>query len=175
MKRNVLLVLVLCVVLMLCACKQEDTVSTALGEFTYKQVFTSSLGDDVVAESGNTLLVIYLTPTDGSDVDDAAKDFFYSGTKAKIDGASYDMSYLAYEKVNDSYMRYVLVFEVADNGYETASEPPVVELILPSALPETSDTQASAETSAQTSASAEVSVSAEASATATPVETTTTE
>lgn len=121
--------------LVLTACSSPEPIQTGIGSFEYEQTFMSQIEDTVPAE-GNTLLVIYLTPVDGTQVDlDAAKDYFYNGTKVKLAGETYDFKCLAYEKVDNSYIRFGLVFEVKDNGYAEATEQPTVELILP-AVPE---------------------------------------
>ena len=137
MRRNRLasLCLAVCAALLLSACSAPEPLKTDIGSFEYKQTFMTQIGDTVPSE-GNTLLVIYLTPVEGSDVDlDVAKDYFYNGTKVKLAGETYDFKCLAYEKVDESYIRFGLVFEVKDNGYADATEQPVVELMLPP-LPE---------------------------------------
>lgn len=127
----ILLVLAICTVLLLGACSAQEPIVTDIGSFEYEQTFMSQIGDTVPAE-GDTLLVIYLTPVDGTKVDlDAAKDYFYNGTKVKLAGETYDFKCLAYEQVDSSYIRFGLVFEVKDNDYAEATEQPVVELILP--------------------------------------------
>jgi len=133
----------------LSACSSPEPIETAIGNFEYQQTFMSQIGDTVAAQ-GNTLLVIYLTPVDGTEVDlDTAKSYFYNGTKAELAGETYDFKCLAYEKVDGSYIRFGLVFEVKDNGYAEATEQPVVKLMLPS-LPKATPTGApsSSETAA---------------------------
>jgi hypothetical protein len=133
MKASRLISALLAVVLAvgLSACNAPEPIKTDLGEFEYEQTFMTQIGDTVPA-AGNTLLVIYLTPTEGTTVDlDLAKDYFYNGTKVKLAGETYDFTCLAYEQVDGSYIRYGLVFEVKDNGYADATEQPVVELLLP--------------------------------------------
>ncbi|MGI5848484.1 MAG: hypothetical protein ACOX8Q_00200 [Christensenellales bacterium] len=131
MKKNVLLVLALCIVMLFCACEKPQTISIALGEFEYEQKIDSSLGDAVASE-GNTFLVVYLTPVKGNDVTmDDAHHYFYSGTSAVIDNQTYDLYCLAYEKVDSQTVRYGLVFEIADNVYTDSNKPPVVSLVLP--------------------------------------------
>jgi hypothetical protein len=41
------------------------------------------------------------------------------------------MAFLAYEKVDGSFVRYGLVFEVIDNDFENAKQLPETSLILP--------------------------------------------
>ena len=126
---SALLAVVLAVALS--ACSAPEPIKTDIGEFEYEQTFMAQIGDTVPA-AGNTLLVIYLTPGEGTTVDlDLAKDYFYNGTKVKLAGEAYDFTCLAYEQVDGSYIRYGLVFEVKDNGYADATEQPVVELMLP--------------------------------------------
>jgi hypothetical protein len=119
----------------LSACSAPAPVETAIGNFEYEQTFMPQI-DDTVAAQGNTLLVIYLTPVDGTKVDlDLAKNYFYNGTKVELAGETYGFKCLAYEKVDGSYIRFGLVFEVKDNGYADATEQPQVKLMLPP-LPE---------------------------------------
>ena len=132
--RNILLVVAASVVMLLCACSEAEPVVTDIGSFQYEQKFMTQIGDTTAAE-GNTLLVIYLTPVDEVSVDlTAAKDYFYNGTQVVLADETYDFKCLAYEKIDNSYIRYGLVFEVKDNGYSEETEQPVVELRLP-ALP----------------------------------------
>ena len=115
----------------LSACSAPQPIATDIGSFEYEQKFMPQI-EDTVAAQGNTLLVIYLTPVDGTAVDlDAAKDYFYNGTKVELAGETYDFKALAYEKVDNSYIRFGLVFEVKDNGYSEKTEQPQVKLILP--------------------------------------------
>ncbi len=133
MKGSRLIASLLAVVLAvaLSACSAPEPIKTDIGEFQYEQTFMAQIGDTVPA-AGNTLLVLYLTPAEGTSVDlDLAKNYFYNGTKAKLAGETYDFTCLAYEQVDGSYIRYGLVFEVKDNGYADATEQPVVELLLP--------------------------------------------
>ncbi len=132
MKKNLLVVLVIIMVLAaFTGCSKAEPLSTSLGDFENEQVFTKTLGEDTAGE-GNIFLVIYLKPAEGNNVtmDDAQK-YFYSGVQARVAGLEYDLSYLAYEKVDDSFLRYGLVFEVMDNDYENAKQMPEVTLILP--------------------------------------------
>jgi len=138
MKKYIVLIVCLCAVLALSACQQQEPIPTELGEFTYAQDFTPNLGEDVIAAEGNTLLVIYLSPVTGLEVDlDAADDYFYSGTQVILDGETHDLKCVAYERTSNKVVRCVLVFEVPDKGYDEASEAPVVQLVLPS-LPDDS-------------------------------------
>ncbi len=137
MKRNrlTILVLVIGMVMLISACSAPEPIQTGIGKFEYSHEFMAQI-DDTVPAAGNTLLVIYLKPAEGTSADlDQAREYFYNGTKVKLAGETYDMTALAFEKVDNSYIRYGLVFEVKDNGYAEAKEQPVVELILPS-LPE---------------------------------------
>lgn len=131
MKKYGVLVCVVCIILLFCACQQSDPISTKLGEFEYEQEFLPSIEDLVPAE-GNTLLVIYLTPADGTDLDlDEAGEYFKSGTKVVVEEQTYDMCCLAYEKVNNKEVRCALIFEIADNGYSDTTAQPTISLILP--------------------------------------------
>jgi len=131
-KKYNLLILVICLILLTAACAKGEPIATDIGSFEYSQEFMQSI-DDTVAQDGNTLLVIYLKPVDGANVDlDAAEDFFFSGTKAVLADNTYDLKCIAFEQVDNAYVRVGLVFEVADNGYEDAAEQPTVKLILPS-------------------------------------------
>jgi hypothetical protein len=133
MKASRLLAVVaaLMMAVVLSACSAPQPIGTDIGSFEYEQKFMSQIEDTVAAE-GNTLLVIYLTPVDGTAVDlDAAKDYFYNGTKVELAGETYDFKALAYEKVDNSYIRFALIFEVKDNGYSEKTEQPQVKLILP--------------------------------------------
>ena len=130
--------------LVLSACSAPQLVETDLGSFEYEQKFMSQI-EDTVADQGNTLLVIYLTPVDGNAADlDTVKDYFYNGTKVELAGETYDFKCLAYEKVDGSYIRFGLVFEVKDNGYNEKTEQPQVKLLLPAALPSQSMPEATA-------------------------------
>ncbi len=131
MKRRVVLILAVCIILLFGACEKSLPLTTKLGDFRYKQEFTSSIGE-VTATEGNTYLVIYLTPDEGNEVTtDEAHEYFYSGTKTKIGGETYDMYCLVFEKIDNKFVRFGLVFEVVDNGYADAKEQPAVSLILP--------------------------------------------
>ncbi len=131
-KKFDLLILVVCLLLLVSACSKADPIVTDVGSFEYSQEFMPSI-DDAVAAEGNTLLVVYLTPASGTDLDlDAAQDYFFSGTKAILANETYDLKCIAYEQVNNAYVRLGLVFEVKDNGYTDSAEQPVVQLVLPS-------------------------------------------
>jgi hypothetical protein len=113
------------------ACSGPEPIETGIGSFTYEQKFMPEI-DDLAAGEGNTLLVIYLTPAGGTAADlDAAKEYFYNGTQVELAGETYDFKALAYEKVDGSYIRFGLIFEVEDNGYSEEAEQPQVKLILP--------------------------------------------
>ena len=113
------------------ACTGPEPIQTGIGSFTYEQKFMPEI-EDLKAGEGNTLLVIYLTPAAGTAADlDAAREYFYSGTKVELAEETYDFKALVYEKVDGSYIRYGLIFEVKDNGYSEEAEQPQVKLILP--------------------------------------------
>ncbi|MDD5018397.1 MAG: hypothetical protein PHO15_09890 [Eubacteriales bacterium] len=137
MKKVILLILAACIVILFCACDQPDPIITGVGEFQSSHEFVSSIGSEEdgslkTAADGNTFLLIYLTPVDGTEVDlDAADVYFRSGARAVVDTDTYDLLYLAYDEVNDAYVRCVLIFEVADNGYSDGSAQPTVSLDLP--------------------------------------------
>lgn len=131
-KKYNLLILVICLILLVTACAKADPIATDIGSFEYSQEFMQSI-DDTVAAQGNTLLVIYLKPVDGTNLDlDAADDYFFGGTQAILADNTYDLKCIAFEQVDNAYVRVGLVFEVADNGYEDAAEQPTVQLVLPS-------------------------------------------
>ena len=131
MKRKLLIVIVICIAFLLTACATPEPITTELGDFEYEQIFTSQLGEEVAAD-GNTFLVVYLTPVEGNGVtEDDAQEYFYRGTKARVETQEYAMAFLAYEKVDGSFVRYGLVFEVVDNDYENAKQLPETSLILP--------------------------------------------
>lgn len=135
MKASRLLAVALALVmaLVLGACTASDPIQTGIGSFTYEQKFMPEI-EDLKAGEGNTLLVIYLTPAAGTPTDlDAAREYFYSGTQVELAGETYDFKALVYEKVGGSYIRYGLIFEVKDNGYNDEAEQPQVKLILPKA------------------------------------------
>jgi len=124
--------LVVCLILLVTACAKAEPIVTDVGSFEYSQDFMHSI-DDTAAAQGNTLLVIYLKPADGTNLDlDAAEDYFFGGTQAVLADNTYDLKCIAFEQVDNAYVRVGLVFEVADNGYEDAAEQPTVRLLLPS-------------------------------------------
>ena len=131
-KKYNLLILMVCLILLVTACAKADPIVTDIGSFEYKQEFMKSI-DDTVAADGNTLLVIYLKPAEGTNLDlDAAEDYFFGGTQAILADNTYDLKCLSFERVDNAYIRVGLVFEVVDNGYEEAAEQPTVQLVLPS-------------------------------------------
>ncbi len=132
MKKYLLVALVIIMVLTAAAgCSKADPLSTSLGDFEYEQVFTKTLGEETAGED-SIYLVIYLKPAEGNAVTmDQAQEYFYSGVQARVAGLEYDLSFLAYEKVDESFLRYGLVFEVMDDNYENAKQMPEVTLILP--------------------------------------------
>jgi len=126
------IILVICLIVLVAGCAKPDPIVTDIGSFEYSQEFMTSI-DDVTAQSGNILLVVYLKPVEGTTLDlDAAEDYFFKGTQATLAGTTYDLKCLSFEKVDNAYVRVGLVFEVTDNNYEKASEQPVVQLSLPS-------------------------------------------
>ena len=132
MKKYLLVALVIVMVLAAAAgCSKAEPLSTSLGDFEYEQVFTKTLGDETAGQD-SIFLVIYLKPAEGNAVTmDEAQKYFYSGVQARVAGLEYDLSFLAYEKVDNSFLRYGLVFEVLDDNYENAKQLPEVTLILP--------------------------------------------
>lgn len=131
-KKTNLVILIVCLILLVTACAKPDPIVTEIGSFDYSQKFMASI-DDVTAAQGNTLLVIYLKPAEGTTLDlDIAEDYFFKGTTATLAEATYDLKCLSYEKVDNAYVQVGLVFEVTDNNYEKAAEQPVVQLSLPS-------------------------------------------
>ena len=132
MKRTiVILVLAAVLAAVFSGCTPDEPIETDLGSFYYEQEFVSSVGDDTASE-GNTFLVIRLTPADGTDVtlDDARAFFYNNPTQAVVDEAAYDLYCLAYEQTSDGNIRFALLFEVEDKGYEDSKEQPGVSLIL---------------------------------------------
>lgn len=135
MKKIALLIVVLCMAL--AACAAPPTVSTPLGKFEYSQETMASIEDDqgnsLAAAAGNTLLVVYMTPDkDTSVTEDQAYSYFYNGTKATVEGQAYDLKCIALEKTGGK-LRYGLVFEVKDNGYD--KKQPDVSLALSQSAP----------------------------------------
>lgn len=138
MKKFALLLVIVCMAL--AACSAPPTVTTPLGKFEYSQEIMSSIKDDqgnsLTAAQGNTLLVVYMTPDGKSNItEDQAYSYFYNGTKATVEGQSYDLKCIALEMAGGK-VRYGLVFEVADNGYD--KKQPDVALFVPQSVPETS-------------------------------------
>ena len=138
MKKTILLLL-LCVVMLLAACAQAEEIKTGIGNYTKTETFmseiTSNSGETVKADAGNTLLVVTLTPAEGVVVDlDKADEYFMNGTQAPLDGPTYDIVGVAYERENagDPIIKCRLVFEVKDNGYSDSNEKPEVQILLPS-------------------------------------------
>lgn len=131
MKRKLLVVIIICIAFLLAACAAPDPITTPLGDFEYEQIFTRSLGEETASE-GNTYLVVYLTPAEGNSVTiDEAQEYFYRGVSVRVDMQEYTMAFLAFEKIDGSFVRFGLVFEVADNDYENAKQLPETSLILP--------------------------------------------
>lgn len=131
MKKILLIAIVICAAVVLCACSAPEPLTTTLGDFDFEQIFTPQIGEETAAQ-GNTFLIVYLTPVEGNPVTlDDAQDYFYKGTQARVEELVYDMAFLAYEKVDGSFVRFGLVFEVVDNDYENAKQMPTVSLILP--------------------------------------------
>lgn len=132
MKKVLLVILVLCMATaVFSGCSKSEPISTSLGEFEYEQLFSKTLGEETAGE-GNTYLIVYLTPAEGNEVTmDEAQEYFYSGVKARVGEVEFDMTFLAYEKVDGNFLRFGLVFEVVDNDYENAKKLPDVILILP--------------------------------------------
>ena len=132
MKKTIaLLILAVFAAALFCGCAQEEPIETDLGAFHYEQEFVRSVGDDTAAD-GNTFLVVRLTPADGTNVTlDEARAFFYdNNTQSVVDGVTYDLYCLAYEQTGGSNIRFALLFEVEDKGYEDSNEQPEVSLIL---------------------------------------------
>ena len=132
MKKVLLAVLVLCILTaVFSGCSKPEPIPTQLGNFEYEQRFSKTIGEETAGE-GSIYLVIYLTPAEGNEVTlDDAQDYFYSGVKARVADLVYEMTFLAYEKVDGSFLRFGLVFEILDNDYENAKNHPEVTLILP--------------------------------------------
>lgn len=131
MKRKLLVVIIICIAFLMAACAAPEPITTSLGDFEYEQIFTRSLGEETASE-GNTYLVVYLTPVEGNGVTiDDAQEYFYGGVSVRVDTQEYTMAFLAFEKVDESFVRFGLVFEVADNDYENAKQLPETSLVLP--------------------------------------------
>lgn len=136
MKKLALLMVLVC--LALAACAPPMTVDTPLGKFEYSQETMAAIEDDqgnsLTAAAGNTLLVVYMTPDkDSSITEDQAYSYFYNGTKASVEGQTYDLACMSLEKAGGK-VRYGLVFEVKDNGYD--KKQPNVTLMVPQSVPE---------------------------------------
>jgi hypothetical protein len=152
MKKFALLMILVC--LALAACSAPPAVSTPLGKFEYTQETMAGIEDDqgnsLTAAAGNTLLVVYMTPDKDSSInEDQAYTYFYNGTQASVAGQTYDLKCIALEK-SGGRLRYGLVFEITDNGYD--QKQPDVSLSLPESAP-----AVSAEPSAAADPSAAVS------------------
>jgi len=137
MKKTILLLL-LCAVMVLSACAQAEEIKTGIGNYTQTASFMSEItansGETVTAAPGDILLVVTLTPAEGAVVDlDQADEYFMNGTQATLDGATYKIVGVAYERENagDPIIKCRLVFEVPDNGYSDSKEKPEVQLVLP--------------------------------------------
>lgn len=136
MKKQLLIVAVICIALLFGACAASEPMETDLGAFQYEQDFMPQIVDEAgntyTAASGNTYLVVYLKPAQGVKVSlDEAQQYFFGGTSAALSGETYDMSFMVFEKVDNQYIRFGLVFEVKDYDYENAKEQPSVTLTLP--------------------------------------------
>ena len=138
--KRILLPLLLCAAMLLSACAKAQEVETAIGNCTVSQEFVSGIeansGEKVTAGAGNILLVITLTPVEGVVIDlDKADDYFLGGTRVKLEGTSYDLTCVAYERnhAGDAVIKCRLVFEVADNDYTESNKNIQPELVLPSA------------------------------------------
>ncbi len=139
MKRTILPVLIFCVILALAACGAQKAYPTAIGDFETDQETMLTMEDDhgnaLAASPGKILLVIYLTPAEGNEVnEDQACAFFYSGSKVAVGGQIYDMKCISLEKVG-AKVRYGLVFDIANNGYTEQNKPEPV-LQLPQSVPQ---------------------------------------
>ena len=134
--------IVLCACLLLTACSKAEPIKTPIGSFDYSQTYVTSIqnrfggteGSAFVPAQGNIFLVVYLTPVGGSDVSlDEAQNYFQTATSAYLAGEAYELFCLAFEQIDGVSERIGLVFEVKDNGYEDAAEPPALKLELASA------------------------------------------
>ena len=138
MKKIVLPLLLLCALISLCACSKPPVVQTAIGDFEFDQDINPSMEDDfdneLTAADGNTLLEVSLTPAEGNEAtEDQAYAYFWSGTQAVVDENTYDMKVLIFEPVG-AKICYKLIFEIAENGYDTKNQP-TVRLNLPADVP----------------------------------------
>lgn len=136
MKRLALLAFVIFVALS-AACSAPATINTAIGEFEVGQEVMDKIEDEqgssLAAADGNTLLVVYVTPAKGTDVtEDVVQSYFNGGTQAVIGNERYDLKCMAFEKTGGK-LRYGLVFEVPDLGYE--SKKPDFQLSIPQSAP----------------------------------------
>jgi hypothetical protein len=111
-------------------------------------------GNSLAAAAGNTLIVVYMTPDKDSKVtEDQAYSYFYNGTKATVEGQSYDLTCIALEKAGGK-LRYGLVFEVKDNGYD--KKQPDVSLSLPQSATEASTAPTEAPAASQAPSPTEI-------------------
>lgn len=136
MKRLTLFVLMVCLTL-LAACAAPPTVKTSVGEFEMSQEVMDGIedehGNSLKPAEGNALLVVYVTPAKGNNAtEDEVQAFFNSGTQVIIENESYDLNCMAFEKTGGR-LRYGLVFEVPDKGYETKQ--PDFQLSIPQSAP----------------------------------------
>lgn len=135
-EQAILLILSVCFFLILAACGEAVIIETSIGNFEYSQDFLQelesvSLDAALTPSQGNIFLLMYLTPAEGTELSyDSAEQYFLNGTKALLQGNTYDIYCVAFERINKSKERLALVFEVEDKDYANKSEQP--QLILPS-------------------------------------------
>ncbi|MFA5674931.1 MAG: hypothetical protein WDA65_00225 [Christensenellales bacterium] len=134
----ILLILAVSFFLILAACGEAIILETGIGSFEYSQKFMEdidSLSDETLTPAeGKIFLLIYLKPAEGTELSlDLAQEYFLSGTRAILDGNTYDIYCVAFERVNGASERLALVYEVEDKGYNGKSDQPTIQLKLPSA------------------------------------------
>jgi len=130
-----------CVCLLLAACSPVEPIQTPIGSFDYSQKFVTSLqnriddtqGEVYMPQQGKIFLVVYMMPAGGSSVSlDDAQSYFQRGTNVILDGETFGLYSLAFERVDGISERIGLVFEVKDKGYADTTEQPLLKLELPS-------------------------------------------
>lgn len=138
MKKLLIIIALLLVITSLASCAKPEIIPTVLGDFESSEKVMASIegigGSSLIADTGNILLVLYLTPVKDNNVTmDQAGVYFSNGSTITVEDTTYDMSCIAYEQ-SAGAIKYGLVFEIKDNGY-TDNKIPSIEFSPPAALP----------------------------------------